>query len=86
MYQITCRFGRALQILSDELTCRLRGNDINLLEGLILGLRHEKNLVEPAYDGDVTGETQREADARHSGLHVAEETGDELGAEEVGDV
>lgn len=39
-----------LPVLSDELAGRLREDKINLLEGLILGLGHEEELVEPSVE------------------------------------
>lgn len=76
----------ALEILPHQLPRRLTKQDINLLERLVLRLRHEEQLVEPAQHGDAAIEAEREADARHGGLHVGEEVGDEPGAEEEGDV
>lgn len=76
----------ALEVLSDERAGGLGEEDVDLLEGLVLGLGHEGQLVEPAEDGDAAVEAEREADARHGGLHVGKEVGDEPGAEEEGDV
>ena len=36
------------QILPHQLASGLAENDVDLLQGLILGLRHEEQLVEPA--------------------------------------
>ena len=76
----------ALEVLPDELARRLGEEDVDLLERLVLRLRHEGQLVEPAHDGDAAVEAEGEADAGHGGLHVGEEVGDEPGAEEEGDV
>ena len=76
----------ALEVLSDELARRLGEEDVDFLEGFILGLGHEGQLIEPADDGDSAVEAEGEADAGHGGLHVGEEVGDEPGAEEEGDV
>ena len=76
----------ALEILPDELAGRLGEEDVDFLEGFVLRLRHEGQLIEPADDGDAAVEPEGEADARHGGLHVGEEVGDEPGAEEEGDV
>ena len=76
----------ALEVLPDELARRLREEDVDLLERLVLRLGHEGQLVEPAEDGDAAVEAEGEADAGHGGLHVGEEVGDEPGAEEEGDV
>lgn len=76
----------ALEVLADELAGGLGEEDVDLFEGLVLGLGHEGELVEPAEDGDAAVEAEGEADAGHGGLHVGEEVGDEPGAEEEGDV
>ena len=76
----------ALEILLDELAGGLGEEDVDFLEGLILSLGHEGELVEPAEDGDAAVEAEGEADAGHGGLHVGEEVGHEPGAEEEGDV
>ena len=76
----------ALEILPHELTRRLREEDVDFLEGFVLRLGHERELVEPADDGDAAVKAERKADARHGGLHVGEEVRDEPGAEEEGDV
>jgi hypothetical protein len=39
-----------LPVLSNELAGRLREDEVNLLESLVLGLRHEKELVEPSVE------------------------------------
>jgi len=84
--QIAEGLGAALKVLCDELAGRRGEEDVNLLKGLILSLRHEEDLIEPAEDGDAAVEAEREADARHGRLHVAKEVGDEPEAEEEGDV
>ena len=85
-----CKIGHilrdALEVLPDELAGGLGEEDVDFLEGLVLGLGHEGELVEPAEDGDAAVEAEREADAGHGGLHVGEEVRDEPGAEEEGDV
>ena len=86
MREIARRLSDGPQILPHEQRRRLTEQDIDLLERLILGLGHEEQLIEPAEHGDAAVEAEREADARHGGLHVAEEVGDEPGAEEEGHV
>jgi hypothetical protein len=39
-----------LPVLSNELAGRLREDEVNLLESLVLGLRHEKELVKPSVE------------------------------------
>jgi hypothetical protein len=39
-----------LPVLSDKLAGRLREDKVDLLEGLVLGLGHEEELVEPSED------------------------------------
>ena len=76
----------ALEILPNELARGLGEEDVDFLEGFILRLRHECQLIEPTEDGDAAVEAEREADAGHGGLHVGEEIRDEPGAEEERDV
>ena len=76
----------ALEVLPDEEGRRLREDDVDFLQRLILGLGHEGELVEPAEDGDAAVEAEGEADARHGRLHVGEEVGHEPGAEEEGHI
>ncbi len=76
----------ALEVLPDELAGGLGEENVDFLEGFVLGLGHEGELVEPADDGDAAVEAEGEADAGHGGLHVGEEVGDEPGAEEEGHV
>ena len=85
-HQIAHVLRNAPQVLPYQLARRLAEQDIDLLQRLVLGLRHEEQLVEPADDGDAAVEAERQADAAHGGLHVGEEVGDEPGAEEERDV
>jgi hypothetical protein len=39
-----------LPVLSDQLAGRLREDKVDLLEGLVLGLGHEEELVEPSIE------------------------------------
>ena len=86
MREIARRLGDGPHILLHELRRRLTEQDIDFLERLVLRLGHEQQLIEPAQHGDAAVEAEREADARHGVLHVAEEVGDEPGAEEEGHV
>ena len=76
----------ALQILSNQLTRRLAKQDIDFLQRFILRLRHKRQLIEPAHHRNTAIKPEREANARHSGLHVREEIRDEPRAEEERDV
>ena len=82
MREIAGRLGDGAHILAHELRGRLAEEDVDLLECFVLRLGHEQQLVEPSQHGDAAVEAEREADARHGLLHVAEEVGDEPGAEE----
>lgn len=86
MGEIARRLGDGAQVLPHELGSRLAEEDIDLLERLVLRLGHEQQLVKPTQDRDPAVEPEREPDARHGVLHVAEKVGDEPGAEEEGDV
>ena len=84
--EITCALRDTFQILPHELSCRLREKHIDFLQGLVLRLRREEQLVKPPHHGDTTVEAQGQADARHGLLHVTEEVRDESGAGEEGHV
>lgn len=70
------------QVFLDKLSSRLTEDHIDFLKRLILGLRHEENLVEPTEHGDTTVEAECETDICHGTLHLGEEICDEEGAEE----
>ena len=84
--QIAGSLGGLPEILGDELAGGLSEDEVDLLEGLVLGLGHEEDLVEPAEDGDAAVEAEGEAGLGHDPLHVGEEVGDEPAAEEEVDV
>ena len=84
MHQITHILHNTLDILSHQLTSRLTKQNINFLQRFVLSFRHEQQLIEPSQYGDAAIKAEREANARHGGLHVGEEVGDEPGAEEEG--
>ena len=84
--QISHILGNTLQILPDQRARRLRKQNIDFLQRLILRLRHESKLVKPPDDSDTAVEAERKANARHSSLHVGEEVRDEPRAEEESDV
>lgn len=71
-----------LQILLHNHRSRLGEELIYLLEGLVLGLGHEEDLVEPAENGDTAIEAQRETDSGHGVHHSGEIVGDDERAEE----
>ena len=84
--EVSDRDHRTPEILSHELACRLAEDDINLLQGLVLGLRHEEDLVEPSDHGDAAVESKSKTHSRHGLLHLREEVGDEERTEKEGDV
>jgi hypothetical protein len=48
--KIVSSFLDVLPVLSDQLAGRLREDKVDLLEGLVLGLGHEEELVEPSIE------------------------------------
>lgn len=82
MAQIANHHGRALDVLAHDGGRRPREELVDLLEGLVLGLGHEEDLVEPADGGDAAIETQGETDTGHGVHHGGEVVGDDEGAEE----
>lgn len=85
MRQVAHDLDSALDVLFDDNRGRLGEKLVNLLEGLVLGLGHEEDLVEPTQDGDTSVETERETDTSHRIHHRGKVVGDDEGAqEEVG--
>ena len=82
MHQIIHRLHHPPDILPHQLPRRLTKQNINLLQRLVLRLRHKQQLVHPPQRRDAAVEAEREPDARHGPLHVGEEVGHEPGAEE----
>lgn len=80
--EVAHRLGDALEVLAHELGRRLAEEDVDLLERLVLRLRHEEQLVEPAEHGDAAVEAERQPRLCHRPLHVGEEVRHEPGAEE----
>ena len=78
--------GATLQILPHQLARRLAEQNVNPLKCLVLCLRHEEDLVEPADHSDTTVEAEGQTDPRHGRFHVAEEVGHQPGTEEQCDV
>ena len=73
---------RTLDVLLDQLPRWLLEKLVNLLKSLVLGLRHEQNLVEPAKHSDTAVETERQTGLGHGILHASEVVGDDEGREE----
>lgn len=82
MRQITDDLGSLLHVLLNDHRSRLREELVDLLERLVLGLRHEDDLVEPAQHGNTTVETEGQTDTAHGVHHAGEVVGDDEGAEE----
>lgn len=72
----------ALSVLPDELASRHHEELVNLLEGLVLGLVHKEDLVEPAEHRDSAVEAQSKAGRGEGLLHAGEVVGDDEGGEE----
>lgn len=67
--EVSKRSGGVLDVLVDNLPRRPLEDEIDLLEGLVLGLGHEEDLVDPADGGDATVEAQGQAGLAHGALH-----------------
>ena len=82
MQQITRHLHRALRILPNQLPRRLLEKLVNLLQRLVLGLRHEEDLVEPAQHRNAPVKAQRQPRTRHRVLHPGEVVRHDEGGEE----
>ena len=82
MQKVAGGLSNVTKVLLYQLTRRLAKENVDFFKCLILGLRHEQQLVEPAKNGNAAIEPQAEADACHGILHVAKEVGYEPGTEE----
>jgi len=82
MQQITRHLHRALRILTNQLPRRLLEKLVNLLQRLVLGLRHEEDLVEPAQHRNAPVKAQRQPRTRHRVLHPGEVVRYDEGGEE----
>ena len=71
-----------LPVLSDELAGGLREDEVDLLEGLVLGLGHEEQLVEPADEGNTAVKACRKTNVGHGLAHCGEVVGNDEGRQE----
>ena len=72
MSKITDSLCHGFQVLLDKLAGWLTKENVDFLQCLVLGFWHKEQLVEPSQHGDTAVETERQTNARHGGLHVAE--------------
>lgn len=72
----------ASPVLTHNFSRRTREYSVNLLECLVLCLRHEEDLVKLADEGDASVEAQCKSGASHGGLHGGEVVCHDKGGEE----
>lgn len=80
--QVVRRLLDVLPVLGDDLAGGPGEDEVDLLERLVLGLRHEEHLVKPTEDGDAAVEAERQTGARHGVHHAVEVVRDDEGRQE----